>query len=310
MELSGYKMVNLVWEFVLENRIIILLVLFLIFALFNQYNLKRAAHLLVAFMSFFMGKRAKHTFKIFFFLKPPIIEIEDAKEFLKKSPISLSIVKYREISETLDTGDLIFFVGPNHEAINVLAKWASTCPFSHVGLIVKREAELWLFETNTTTTEIVPLEARIANYETEIVVLRKLNVKRTEEMRNSLDKFIEEVLGTGHDKETFVGKKELFRAALDFTYPFTNKEIFINHKRLRGLFCSETIAEGYMQMGILPHDDEDEFPDSNEFLPGDFSRFGINKEDREKVMLKNLLLDAFLEDEIMIEKNGKFEIAK
>jgi len=305
-------MINAVILVLRNNYMVILLAFAFIFLIYFRFGVSRFLHLVAAITGLTLGKRASWTFKIFFFVKPPMIEIEDPDAFRKQSPYPIEVYTYAKVANKLDTGDIVLFCGSTKSSTNVLSKWANMTPLSHIGIVVKIYDELYLFEaTLKRGAQIAPLRDRIQNYPAKIVLVRKLITDRTAEMQENLEKFISEALGTKHDFTTLRGNIEMFKAATDIKYPLTQKEIFKNRKSIDGLFCSETVAESFIQMGLLPDDANisEDYPASNEYTPGDFTRFGFNH-NRESYLVNNLLQHAKLEDEFMIAKSDWQELVE
>ena len=173
---------------------------------------------------------------------------------------------YDNIRDTLDTGDLLLYsgVGPVSMSIRLVtrSKW------SHIGVVVRpKDFDMVCVLQSTTLSKV---KDTVSNREIEgvqinllsdsldsykgAVAVRKLNVERTDDMRNTISDFRREVHGRPYEER----KMELLKSAYDF-FGGANEE------DLSSLFCSELVAELYQRIGLL-----DEDKPSNEYIPKDF----------------------------------------
>jgi len=179
-------------------------------------------------------------------------------------------MKYTQIRNKLDTGDIVLFSGKG--GISAGIKWFTISKWSHVGMVVRlpdwNMVLLWESTTLSNVADVidgkakqgvqlVALSERLRTYGGEAAI-RRLSVKRTTAMNNSLMRLRQEVKGRPYEKS----KVELVKAAYDGW-------LGENTENLSSLFCSELVAEAYQRMGLLSNS-KNALP-SNEFTPKDFS---------------------------------------
>ncbi len=183
------------------------------------------------------------------------------------------VVLYKDIRNTLQTGDLALFSGKGGTSTGI--KWFTDCKWSHVGMLIRVPDwdTLLIWEATTLDNlkdvltgaahrgvQLVSFSDRLKSYDGEASI-RKLDVQRTAQMQNSLIELRAELKDRPYEQD----KVELLKAAYD-------GPLGDNTKDLSSLFCSELIAETYQRMGLLPTG-PDALP-SNEYLPKDFSEEG------------------------------------
>ena len=205
-------------------------------------------------------------------------------------PASTEIVKtYEDVEALMQTGDIVLF-GLYYEPIgeNTLAtNW------THVGMIFRLPGNptplLWestplknLPDKDSgiekAGAQVVYLKDRLKAYETDVYAIRFLKVARDAEMINSLFRFIDYAHALPFPSELNVVRKVL--QAKIFSRFYGPK------KRYKNIFCSELVAESYIQMGLLP-----ESPPPSSYVPADFSA-------RKKLPF---LKGAYLSGEVMIK---------
>ena len=292
-------------------------IVILVFLLLIAIHIQRPAETLhfyqnlVSLVCFALKKRASITYKVFWFIKPPLIEVNTFSEFKNKSYLPVVTETYNNIKNTLNTGDLVLFVGYNTHNSYVASKWSFASPINHLGIVIKNKGDtLDIFEANLVDGVIVKdLKKKIENYPSEIIAIRRLkDYQRTDEFYAIIDRFIDEHYAKEHDLRSFQGQLEMIRSAVDLHIPFTNIEIFKNKQEtIDKFFCSELIAKLFSQLGLLNLQTENQLLTSNEFTPPDFSNYG-NYTLRKKEIEKRQLFDKF-ENEIFVLKNGKTSLA-
>jgi hypothetical protein len=261
---------------------------------------------IIAILVYPLGTKAWYSFKILWFIRPPLVEIESMEQLRLKSPFPLRFTTYDTIVSSMETGDIIIFIGKNYNRDYVSAKWSYGSPVTHMGLVARDgNDQLCIFEATAINGVILrPLRDRLETYDSDMIAYRKLRVERTKKMEDNLFAFISETEGTKHDLHTLKGLIEMINSAVDIVIPFTRIELFKNKRStLERIFCSELIAEAYMRMGLLPDGNLKLYPCSNEYTPPDFSNFTSIK-NKESELIKNLRLGAILEEEIFILKDG------
>jgi len=177
-------------------------------------------------------------------------------------------MKYEDIRDTLDTGDIVLFSGKGR--ISGLIKWVTKSEWSHIGMVLRLvEWNMLLLWESTTLSKIkdiqsgearqgvqlVPLSERLKGYDGRVGI-RRLNYfdKYQAVDTMALMEFRREVKGRPYERS----KLELLKSAYDG--PFGK-----NEEDLSSLFCSELVAEAYQRLGLLT-----EGTPSNEFTPADF----------------------------------------
>lgn len=175
---------------------------------------------------------------------------------------------YSEIRDKLKTGDIVLFSGKGGLSAGI--KWFTFSRWSHVGMVVRSELGVMLWESTTLTNvkdaesgkerkgvQLVALSERIKKYQGEIAV-RQLNKNVDDSALKELGKLREEVRGRPYEKNEL----ELLKSAYDLVLGH-------NDENLSSLFCSELVAEAYQRMGLLENPPKGK--DSNEYTPKDFS---------------------------------------
>ena len=311
MTLSMFIIVN-------SNQIFSISILFIFILLLMALHLQRPAETLhfyqnlVSIICFALGKRAKITYKIFWFIRPPLIEINTFEELKKKSYLPIVTDTYKNLEPTLNTGDIVLFFGYNTNTSYVASKWSYASPINHIGIVIKYpDNSLRIFEANRNEGVIIKdLKSKIETYPSEMIAIRRLkNYTRTEEFSSIIERFINDHYAKEHDLKYLDGNLEMIRSAVDLHIPFTKIEIFKNkEEKIDRFFCSELVALLFSQLGLLNLRAGNELLTSNEFTPPDFSNYG-NYTLRKKEVEKKQLFDKF-EDEIFILKENKVTLVE
>jgi len=184
-------------------------------------------------------------------------------------------MRYRDVRDTLKTGDIVLFSGKG--GISEGIKFFTLSKWSHVGMVYRivepldPEGSVFCWESTTLSNiedadtgkltngvQRVEFSERLercfaTGYE---ISVRPLNKALPDEKVRALNLFRHEVSGRPYEKD----KIELIKSAYDGLFG-QNKE------DLSSLFCSELVAEAYQRMELL-----DENRPSNEYTPKDFSR--------------------------------------
>lgn len=293
---------------------LIIIILLIIFTL--ALHLQRPAETLhfyqnlVSLVCFTLGKKARITYKLFWFIKPPLIEVDTFQEFKEKSYLPVSSETYENLMPSLNTGDVVLFFGYNTHMNYVASKWSFASPINHIGVIIKKNKSLNILEANLKEGVIVKdLKTKIETYPSEIIAIRRIkDYIRTEEFFAIINRFIDDHYAKEHDLKNLHGQFEMIRSAVDLHIPFTKIEIFKNkQEKIDRFFCSELVALLFSQLGLLNLKSEHQFITSNEFTPPDFSNFG-NYTLRKKEVEKRQLFDKF-ENEIFILKENTTKLA-
>lgn len=268
--------------------------------------------MLVGALCILLKNHAKITFRIFWFIKPPLIEISSLEEFKRKSYLPFNADTFNNISSGLNTGDLVLFVGEIDHTRFLATKWTCASPIDHLGVVYKdKNGSLKIFESNSADgVNLKDLKEKIITYPSEIIAVRKLkNFKRTDEFYAIIDRFIDEHYGKQHDLTDLHGQIEMARAGIDIHIPFTKVELFQNREeKLEKLFCSELIALLFSHLGFLNLRLKNELLTTNEFTPSDFSNYS-NYTLRKKDIKKKQLFNMF-EDEVFVLKKDKFTLVE
>jgi hypothetical protein len=192
--------------------------------------------------------------------------------------------KYLGVRDQLNTGDIVLFSGTG--PIATLARWITKTKWSHVGMIVKCDLGVLLWESDglgefediesgeeRKGVRLVSLSERLKRFQGEVWA-RSLDAERTPEMFAALVSLRQEVRGRPYEEDAV----ELIDAYYDG--PFGQ-----NTEELSSLFCSELVAEAYQRMGLLAEPPAGQ--PSNEYTPIDFS------EERTLTLLKGTLGHEF-----------------
>jgi hypothetical protein len=168
----------------------------------------------------------------------------------------------------LKTGDIVLFSGKGGASAGI--KWATFSRWSHVGMVVVLpEYDLvTVWESSTLATiadmdtrapnkgvQLVPLSARLEQYDGEIAVRQLMNVEFAQDDIRALMRLRRELAGRRYEEDRI----QLVRAAWDHAFGRNTED-------LSSLFCSELVAEAYQRLGLLGEDKP-----SNEYVPADFS---------------------------------------
>lgn len=251
-------------------------------------------------LSLLLGKYAWITFYLFWFMRPKHV-FQDTQESFHKST-KLPVQTLEELKQSLQTGDLIFNVTKNNLGPFVGMKWGANSPVSHSAIVVMEQNTPWIFEAVTSGVRFIPLEEALFRYNSDVVFFRHLLGKRNEDFIEIIEKYIQKRIGEPHEFSHLSGPWEMIKAAIDPKVPFTNRDLVQNTRNPGLLFCSELVAEVYMMLGIIPDDLDNQFPDSNEYIPADFTNFNY-KQSQESKIFNNLLNDYSLTNEILLSYN-------
>jgi len=157
---------------------------------------------------------------------------------------------YREIRDTLLTGDLILFRGKG--LVSLLILWfCSICKlkkttYSHIGMIVVDSGRVMLFESTTLFgrkgVQLNPLSERLQVYKGS-AYLRHLNCTRDDQFYKIINDTIVELLGRPYEKSII----ELMGAASRVASLFAGRDT-----DLSSVFCQELISEIFIRLGFFP----------------------------------------------------------
>jgi hypothetical protein len=176
-------------------------------------------------------------------------------------------MKYSEIRNELNTGDIVLFSGKGR--ISGLIKWFTKSIWSHVGMVIRSEEldMLLLWESTTLSkikdihshttkqgVQLVALSERMNTYDGSVGIRRLEDVCMTPLRTRALLEFRMEIKNRPYEEN----KLELLRSAYD-------GPLGHNEEDLSSIFCSEMVAEAYQRMGLLSEE-----VSSNEYTPADF----------------------------------------
>jgi hypothetical protein len=156
-----------------------------------------------------------------------------------------------------------------------------------MGIILEEQGEPWDLEIITQGMRFIPLKESLSMYKGDLIFVRRLENGNREELRKVISSFMFESYKKEHDLTDREGLVEMIKASIDPYLPFSNKDLMRNNRKMEKLFCSEIVAESYMRAGLLPDDLGNEFPDSNEYIPADFTSFSPRK-NQETILLQNM----------------------
>ncbi|KAK3273858.1 hypothetical protein CYMTET_17930 [Cymbomonas tetramitiformis] len=212
-------------------------------------------------------------------------------------PPAEATVTYSELLPQLQTGDLVLFSGAT--VSGAVIKLFSNSRFSHVGIVIKDvhefdpdEAFVWESSTNKAGltdvvsgevrhgVELLSLEAKVNSGWYDEVAIRHLMVP--EDKRRGIATTLRRIQKEWQGRPYEISRLEMLNAIVDIE----GVKMFENTKDLSSLFCSELVAEAYMELGLL----STELP-SNEYVPEDFA----------SAKLSQLLNGSHLTDEVFIK---------
>lgn len=177
-------------------------------------------------------------------------------------------MKYDEIRGSLKTGDMVLFSGKGF--ISNIIKLATGSKWSHVGMVLEISDYSFMALWESTKISDMPdlidgeikkgvqiqqLSTRIKYYDGEVGI-RRLSAHVTNKMEAELGKLIDKLRGRPYEESEL----ELLKSVYDLP---GGK----NEGDLSSVFCSESFAEGYKVMGLLP-----DSTISNELTPKDLSK--------------------------------------
>lgn len=179
-------------------------------------------------------------------------------------------VSYNDVEFRIQTADIMLFKGlyldrdmQPHPSEN----------WTHAGLIVRipghDEPLLWestpvesipdrMLGLKKGGPQLVSLRERLMSYETNVYAWRQLRVVRSPDMLRSFYRYIYKV-----HRLPFPSQIEVIRRVIQTRFLL---RWWFRRRRYQSIFCTELIAETYMQMGLLP-----EIPPASAYLPLDFS---------------------------------------
>ncbi len=232
------------------------------------------------------------------------IEVKSTKN--KGSTFSVYLPAISQFNTTVDdmefdvhTGDIFLFKGIEKNAAELFGEYIN---WTHVAMIVKFPGidETLLLESTDLQTvidkklnkkktgpQLVSLTERLKTYQTDLFAIRRLKIALTDKMLNKLYDFITRI------------HKLNFPSDIKIIWRFLKGRIlgrlFKSKRKFRDIFCSELIAQAYIEMGLLPKHIE-----PAAFLPSDFSS-------RKKLPF---LKGAYLASEIFVNLNEEIKQEK
>lgn len=197
------------------------------------------------------------------------------------------MVRYSEIRDSLDTGDLVLFDGRG--AISTLIRYW-TGNKSHIGMVVRlRDLGVMLWESTTLTVgnihdaltgevrkgvQLVPLSERLRLYDGRVSI-RRLTATRSDDLRARLGAMREEWKGRPYERDKL-------------SMLLQDRSGLSEDTELASLFCSELVAETYMRAGWMRR-----LTAANDFWPSHFADGGMAE--------KLLVASAALMPEMAVE---------
>lgn len=177
--------------------------------------------------------------------------------------------KHKEAVKSLNlkTGDIVLFSGRCKVAR--LIQILTLCRWSHVGMVIidgNYDTPLVYESTHndrvpgldikkrTQGVQVVKLTDRLKGYHGEMAVMRLLDNEFNDVSLRRLDSLRKEFKGKPFEKnirQAFMSMFKWYRLEKDIT----------------SLFCSELVAQCYIELGLL-----DIHPSSNNYTPADFAR--------------------------------------
>tara|TARA_R110000787_G_scaffold90783_3_gene191467 strand:- start:596 stop:1201 length:606 start_codon:yes stop_codon:yes gene_type:complete len=188
------------------------------------------------------------------------------------------------------TGDIVLFSG--RCIVGKTIRLLSRSKWSHCGMIIIDPSYDYplLYEATKNKTlackdlgygiggvQLIPLYERIADYNGDIGIRQLEGIDLSDEALYSLYLFRKFMIGIEFEDNFMT-----FLAAI-YPLPYTNR-----YGDIRKVFCTELIAQVYMEMGLL-----DRLPPSNKYAPSFFDEVRGNK-----------LKKGYLGSEILIKLKG------
>lgn len=286
-----------------SHLLALILVSLILFSIIFRKEFTQLIRTLIGTLAFFMGSKARLTMKFFFFMKPPLLEVETYEEVITKFKGDRKIVNIHDVLPMVESGDIFTFIGKVNKSYQMAIKWFTASPVSHVAICYKPagDEEPKIIEATRRGFEMFDLHERIHYFSGKfpLMIYRKLQISRDETFHRNFEMFIEE-----HREKEYTPMKsasgllELMKSAIDLRVPLFKFDLFHNKEDLATLFCSELVAEAYGHLGILELDD---YIPSNEYTPADFSRINETWQwGPERERLEHLGGDAMLDKEIFV----------
>lgn len=175
---------------------------------------------------------------------------------------------YEAIRPRLNTGDVVLFSGKG--GISAGIKWFTGSEYSHVGMVVRMDSGIYLWESSTLTNEMLPdvmagkvrkgvrrvsLSDTIRFYPGPMTIRMVEHPQETGEINRIASGLLEEFRGRSYERRKL--------SMISGHYGWENKE------DLSSLFCSELVAEAFQRFGWIP-----ERQSSDSFWPVDFAPGG------------------------------------
>jgi hypothetical protein len=169
-------------------------------------------------------------------------------------------MQWSELSRELQTGDVVLF----HQdgLISKLIELVTDAHFSHAGMVVREEdgsLKLWQsFEPDggVVIDDLLGfLQKYTKDYKGVYIDVRHLNFNRTADFWAPLPTFVKKVIGRP------------FPTAWGMVVHFFEGQLGIDSGE-KTFFCSDLVADTYMQVGLLPKN-----PAPNYYAPKNFSAF-------------------------------------
>ena len=182
------------------------------------------------------------------------------------------MIKVKEI-DGLRTGDIVLFSGKC--LVSRIIRFLSKSKWSHVGMIIidpkydypliyeatKSNDTICLDANRVSGVQLTPLYERVHNYNGSVGIRKLKGVDLSDESLYSLYLFKTFMIGIAFE-DSFI----TFLAAI---YPLPYGE---RYGDARKVYCSELIAQCYMEMGLLTR-----LPPSNKYAPSFFDETKENK---------------------------------
>ncbi|CAD8077922.1 unnamed protein product [Paramecium sonneborni] len=190
-------------------------------------------------------------------------------------------ISAQQLEEEGNDGDIILFRGKDFNCY--LQRAFTQDDFDHVGLLLKIENELFIFEALPSSGVALcrwsTFNIRKWYSMYEKIVYRKLQTNRSFDFKVQLSDFVNENLGK---KYSCTPSKLLTQKSVIFNKEHPKNEEYKN----RTYFCSELVAKCYKSLGYLPN-----LISSTQYWPGSFSQKNT----------KLQLEQASLSDEFLID---------
>ena len=190
------------------------------------------------------------------------------------SPMRLPRRDFRQVENTLKTGDLVLFSG--NGIVGRMIRFATRSPWSHVGMVIRDQSSgaLLLWEATTFSNvpdvcsgeilrgvSLVPLEAKIVRYPGSVAIRRLHTEHERDQAARRIQPMLQILQGAPYRKYLPGHLWSYIRPQMRWLGPKA------------GTFCSEMVLVAYQRMGLVQRHE----PPAARSVPGDFMRLSLKQ---------------------------------